>query len=226
MSVANEIVSLQASDGHSLQAFVARPAGTPRGALVVLQEIFGVNAHIRSVAEGFAGDGWLAIAPALFDRVERNVELGYAAADIARGRTLKDAVGDEQVLLDIATAQAHVAADGPVATIGYCWGGTMAWLAATRQPGLAAAVAYYGSGIAGLLGSTPRCPVQAHFGAKDASIPESAIDALRQAHPQVEVHVYPADHGFNCDRRGSFDAASAALARERTLAFLQAHAGR
>jgi carboxymethylenebutenolidase len=226
MSSSTETVSLQAGDGHRFAAFVARPTAAPRGALVVLQEIFGVNDHIRSVAEGFAGNGWLAIAPALFDRVERDVELGYAAPDIARGRALKDAVGDEQVLLDIAAAQAHVAGAGAVATIGYCWGGTMAWLAATRLPGLAAAVAYYGSGIAGLLGATPRCAVQAHFGAKDASIPISAIDALRQAHPQVEVHVYPADHGFNCDRRASFDAASAARARERTLAFLQTHAGR
>ncbi|NUZ06468.1 dienelactone hydrolase family protein [Piscinibacter koreensis] len=226
MSPSNETVSLQASDGHRFSAYVARPASAPRGAIVVLQEIFGVNSHIRSVTDGFAADGWLAIAPALFDRTERDVQLGYTADDVARGRTLKGAVDDEQVLLDIAAAQAHVADAGPVATIGYCWGGTMSWLAAARLPGLAAAVAYYGSGIAGLLDEAPRCPVLAHFGDKDSSIPPSAIDALRKAHPQVEVHVYPADHGFNCDQRASFDAASARTARERTLAFLGAHASK
>ena len=215
-------VTLQAADGHSLEAYVARPSGTPVGALVVVQEIFGVNSHIRSVADGFAADGWLAIAPALFDRVERGLEIGYSSADIERGKQLKAACNNETALLDIAAAVAHVAASGPVSVVGYCWGGTLTWLAACRLDGLAAAVSYYGGGIGELVSLEPRCPVLAHFGEKDAGIPLSVVDALRRAHPKVEVHLYPAGHGFNCDQRGSFEPDSAALARERTLGFLNA----
>lgn len=216
-------LKLQAADGHRLDAYLAQPAGAPRGALVVLQEIFGVNSHIRSVADGYAAEGWLAIAPALFDRVARGVEIGYAPADVERGRELKGGCGNETALLDIAAAVAHVAPNGPVAVVGYCWGGTLAWLAACKQDGLSAAVAYYGSGIVDLVGLEPKCPVQAHFGEKDASIPLAAVDALRKAHPEVDVHVYPAGHGFNCEQRAAFEATSAALARERTLRFLRAH---
>ena len=216
--------TLQAADGHRLAAYRAVPSGKPRGALVVLQEIFGVNSHIRAVADGYAADGWLAIAPAMFDRVERGVEIGYTPADIERGRKLKDGCSNDHALLDIAAAVDSVRSAGKVAVIGYCWGGTLAWLAACRQPGLAAAVSYYGGGIGELIDLTPRCPVLAHFGERDASIPPSVPEALRQAHPEVEIHIYPAGHGFNCDQRGSFDAASAKLARERSLAFLGAHA--
>jgi len=216
-------VPLQAADGHRLAAYLAKPTAAPRGALVVLQEIFGVNSHIRSVADGFAADGWLAIAPAMFDRVERGVELGYEPADIERGRGIRGGCDNESALLDIAAAVAHVSSSGPVAVIGYCWGGTLAWLAACRQEGLSAAVAYYGSGIVDLIDLQPKCSVQAHFGEKDASIPLDAIEKLRKAHPQVEVHVYPAGHGFNCEQRAAYHAPSAALARERTLQFLQAH---
>ncbi|MEO7336107.1 MAG: dienelactone hydrolase family protein [Caldimonas sp.] len=213
-------VTLTAADGHSLAAYVARPSGTPRGGLVVLQEIFGVNSHIRAVADGYAADGWVAIAPALFDRIEVGIELGYGAADVDRGRALKAACIDEKSLLDIAAAVDHVAATGSVAVVGYCWGGTLAWLAACRMNGLRASVAYYGSGIADLAGLKPMCPVQMHFGEQDASIPPAAIDAVRKAHPEVEVHVYPAGHGFNCDQRSAYHPDSAALARERTLRFL------
>jgi carboxymethylenebutenolidase len=216
--------TLHAADGHRLAAYRATPEGKPRGALVVLQEIFGVNSHIRSVADGYARNGWLAIAPALFDRVERGIEIGYTPADIERGRTLKGAVSNDSALLDIGAAVDAVKSAGRVGVIGYCWGGTLAWLAACRQPGLAAAVSYYGGGIGELVDLTPRCPVLAHFGDSDASIPLSVVDALRKAHPEVEVHIYPAGHGFNCDQRGSFDPASAALARERSLAFLNARA--
>jgi carboxymethylenebutenolidase len=216
--------TLRAADGHRLAAYRAAPPGKPRGALVVIQEIFGVNSHIRSVVDGYAADGWLAVAPAMFDRVERGVEIGYAPADIERGRQLKGGCSNDHTLLDSAAAVDSVRAAGRVAVIGYCWGGTLAWLAACRQPGLCAAVSYYGGGIGELVDLTPRCPVLAHVGDRDASIPLTVVDALRAAHPEVEVHVYPAGHGFNCDQRGSFDAASAKLARERSLAFLNAHA--
>ena len=216
--------TLQAADGHRLSAYRAVPAGKPRGALVVVQEIFGVNSHIRAVADGYAADGWLAIAPAMFDRVERGIELGYTPADIERGRELKGGCSNDHALLDIAAAVDSVRAAGKVAVIGYCWGGTLAWLAACRQPGLSAAVSYYGGGIGEMIDLTPRCPVLAHFGERDASIPLSVPEALRTAHPDVEIHIYPAGHGFNCDQRGSFDAASAKLARERSLAFLKTHA--
>jgi len=214
--------TLQAADGHRLAAYRAVPAGKPRGALVVVQEIFGVNSHIRAVADGYAADGWLAIAPAMFDRVERGIELGYTPADIERGRELKGGCSNDPALLDIAAAVDTVRSAGKVAVIGYCWGGTLAWLAACRQPGLSAAVSYYGGGIGELIDLTPRCPVLAHFGERDASIPLTVPEALRKAHPEVEIHIYPAGHGFNCDQRGSFDAPSAKLARERSLAFLNA----
>jgi carboxymethylenebutenolidase len=219
-------LELQASDGHRLAAYRADPAGAPRGALVVLQEIFGVNSHVRAVADGYAADGWVAIAPALFDRVERAVEIGYSPDDVQRGIKLRAGCKPEDTLLDIAAAVEAVRSAGPVGVIGYCWGGTLAWLAAARQPGLAAAVAYYGGGIGELLELEPLCPVLAHFGDQDTSIPLSVSEAMRKKHPQVEVHIYHAGHGFNCDQRGSFDAPSAKLARERTLQFLQQHVKR
>jgi carboxymethylenebutenolidase len=214
-------VTLKAADGHTLDAYRVAPAAPPRGAIVVIQEIFGVNSHIRSVADGFAADGWLAIAPAMFDRVGRAIELGYTPADIERGRDIRAKVTNDQALLDIGAAVDAVESAGKVAVIGYCWGGTLAWLAAGRQPGLAAAVSYYGGGVADLLKLKPRCPVMAHFGDQDQSIPVKVADDLRRAHPEAEVFVYSAGHGFNCDQRGSFDPPSAALARERTIAFLK-----
>jgi carboxymethylenebutenolidase len=213
--------TLKAADGHTFTAYQAAPAAKPRGALIVLQEIFGVNSHIRSVADGFAAEGWLAIAPALFDRVERGVEIGYTPPDVERGRTIRGGVTNEAALLDIAAAVDAVKSAGKVAVIGYCWGGTLAWLAACKQPGLAAAVSYYGGGIAEMLAMPPLCPVQAHFGDQDHGIPVSVAADLKKAHPDVDVHMYHAGHGFNCDQRASFDPASAALARERTLAFLK-----
>lgn len=216
-------LTLKAADGHSLAAYQAVPAARPRGALVVVQEIFGVNSHIRSVADGFAADGWLAIAPALFDRVERGVDIGYTPADIERGRQIRGGVSNDAALLDIAAAVAAVQSAGKVAVVGYCWGGTLAWLAACKQPVLAAAVSYYGGNIAEMLDMQPQCPVLAHFGDQDHGIPVSVSESLKQKHPEVEVHLYHAGHGFNCDQRGSFDPASAALARERTVAFLKQH---
>nr|WP_157270873.1 dienelactone hydrolase family protein [Azohydromonas aeria] len=216
---------LQAADGHRLDAFVARPQGTPRGALVVLQEIFGVNSHIRAVAQGFADEGFVAIAPALFDRQQRGIEMGYAPEDIQRGRQFKTAADPSLALQDIAAAIAEGAQYGKVGIVGYCWGGLMVWLAACRLDGLAAAISYYGAGVPDQAALTPRCPVLMHFGERDNSIPVPSVEAFRQAQPQVEIQLYPADHGFNCDQRAAFEPQSAALARQRTLEFLHRHVG-
>lgn len=219
------VQELQAADGHHLSAYVARPQGTPRGALVVLQEIFGVNSHIRSVADRYAAEGYLAIAPALFDRLQRGVELGYGEDDVKRGRELKMASQQDLARQDIAAAVAEGAQAGKVGIVGYCWGGLMTWLAACKVDGLSAAISYYGAGIPDQAALQPRCPVLMHFGERDHLIPQPQVQAFTQARPEVEVHVYPADHGFNCDQRAAFEPASADLARQRTLAFLQRHVG-
>ncbi len=216
---------LKAADGHRFDAYVAAASAAPRGALVVVQEIFGVNSHVRSVADGFAADGYLAIAPALFDRVERGVDLGYGEADIQRGFALKTATGNEHPLLDIAAAMSRVGSAGKVGVIGYCWGGLLSWLAACSLDGLAASIAYYGGGVPSHAELKPRCPVLAHFGDRDSHIPLDTVEAFRAAQPAVAIRLYPAQHGFNCDQRASYDPASAALARERTLAFLRQHVG-
>jgi carboxymethylenebutenolidase len=216
---------LTASDGFKLAAYVSQPAAAPRGAIVVIQEIFGVNAHVRAVCDGFAADGYLAIAPALFDRQTKGVELGYAEQDIAKGRDFKAGANTDAALLDLAAARDHVREAGRVGVVGYCWGGYLAWLAACRLDGLAAAVVYYGGGIGDVLAEIPRCPVLGHFGERDAMIPMAVIDDWRARHPQHPVHTYDAGHGFNCDHRGSHDAGAAATARERTLAFFRQHVG-
>lgn len=218
-------ITLEAADGHRFAAWSATPVGAPRGGLVVVQEIFGVNEHMRRVADDYAADGYLAVAPALFDRLERGVELGYDDAGIRRGRELKQAGGHDQPLLDLAAAVAYAAGAGKVGIVGYCWGGLLAWLAAAKVDGLAAAVPYYGGGIPDHAALVPRCPVLAHFGARDAMIALTGVEALRHAHPEVDVQLYDAGHGFNCDQRASFDDAAAALARERTLAFVRRHVG-
>ena len=221
----SQTLELTAADGHRFSAYVATPKDKPRGALVVVQEIFGVNSHIRAVADGYAADGYLAIAPALFDRVERGVEIGYSDAEIQRGFGLKTASGNDKPLLDIAAAQAHVRHAGKVGVLGYCWGGLLSWLAACELDGLSASVPYYGGGVHNHAALKPRCPVLAHFGEKDTHIPLDTVEAFRAAQPGVTIHLYPAHHGFNCDQRGSYDAPSAKLARERTLAFLRQHLG-
>jgi carboxymethylenebutenolidase len=218
-------MQLKASDGFTLDAYRADPKGTPRGAIVVIQEIFGVNSHVRAVCDGFAADGYVAIAPALFDRVERNVELGYDNADIARGRAIRAKVDTEEALRDVDAARLAVAAVGRVGAVGYCWGGYLSWLAAARIEGFAAAVVYYGGGIGSVLGEKPRCPVLGHFGEHDAHIPLSEVDTWRKRYPEHPVHVYDAGHGFNCDQRGSYDAKAAKLACERTLEFFGRHVG-
>ena len=219
------IIELTASDGHRLAAYRADPAGKPRGGLVVIQEIFGVNSHIRSVADGYAADGYLAIAPALFDRAERGFEVGYSPPEIERGRAVRAKVSLDDALKDVAAADTAAAPAGKVGIVGYCWGGTVVWAAATRLDGLAAASPHYGGGIAEIATERPRCPVMFHFGETDQQIPMTDVEKIRTAQPGQTVHTYPAGHGFNCDQRGSYHAPSAKLARERTLAFLRQHVG-
>ena len=218
------MTGLVAADGHRLQAYEAVPVGAARGGVVVVQEIFGVNDHIRRVADGYAADGYRVIAPALFDRVRPGIELGYTDADIAEGRKIRGQLTFEQALADVEAARKALG-DGNIGIVGYCWGGTVTWLAAARLPGFAAAASYYSGGIGQFAVEHPRCPTQCHFGEKDHAIPLTEVAAVRDANPAVEVYTYPAGHGFNCDARASFDAAAAKLARERTLAFFSKHIG-
>jgi carboxymethylenebutenolidase len=218
-------IELTAADGHRLNAYVAEPATAPRAAVVVVQEIFGVNSHIRSVADGYAAAGYLAIAPALYDRVERNYETGYAQDEIQRGAAIKPKIGWDKAMADVTAALEAVKKAGKVGIVGYCWGGTVTWLAAARVPGLAAAASYYGGQVPEFIGEQPRCPVMFHFGEKDASIPLEKAKAVAAAHPEAIAHFYPAGHGFNCDQRGSYDALAARVARERTLEFFAKHLG-
>lgn len=222
--------TLTPADGTQVPAHVARPTGTPRGAVVVLQEIFGVNAHIRAVADGYAAQGYLAVAPALFQRLQPDVDLGYGDADRQAGVALKaaaEALPAPGVLADVQAAIDWAAQDSGarVAVVGYCWGGLLAWRAAALLQGLSAAVPYYGGGMTteAERGRTPQCPVLAHFAGQDPWIPLDTVQAFRQAQPDVTVELYDAHHGFNCDHRAAWHAPSAALARERTLAFLARH---
>jgi carboxymethylenebutenolidase len=224
--IMGEMLTLTAADGHRLSAYRATPAGKPRGALVVIQEIFGVNSHIKKVTDGFAADGYVAIAPALFDRVERDFETGYAPADIERGRMVRGKLQIEDAVKDIAAAVTELQKTGlKVGVVGYCFGGTMAWLAATRIPGVAAAASFYGGGVADAAGEQPRCPVIFHFGETDASIPKDHWDRIKAQHPKIPMHTYPAGHGFSCDERGSFHEPSARQARQRTIDFFREHVG-
>jgi len=222
MATTGTTIALTARDGHTLSAWRADPAGTPKGGVVVVQEIFGLNPHIRAVADGFADAGWLAIAPALFDRTGPGIELGYDPDGIAKGREIAFGQPQENALADVEAAIAETRRlTGTVAVVGYCWGGTLAWLSATRLS-VDAAVGYYGGGIAKTATETPKAPVMLHFGETDHAIPMSDVAIVRTAQPAVTVHVYPAGHGFNCSERASFHAPSADLALRRTLAFLEA----
>ncbi|WP_311223449.1 MULTISPECIES: dienelactone hydrolase family protein [unclassified Acidovorax] len=225
-------VDLTSADGFTVPAWVAQPEGPVRGAVVVLQEIFGVNSHIRSVADRLAARGYAAVAPATFERVAPGVELGYTGEDMQAGMALKtqvEALPGAGVLPDIQAAIDHAAqlGGGKVGIVGFCWGGLLTWRAACELKGLSAAICYYGGGMTQdeEAARTPACPVLAHFGRRDHFIPLDGVQALSRAHPEVEIHVYDADHGFNCDQRGSYDEASATAARERTLAFLAQHVG-
>lgn len=221
-----QMIELKAADGFALQAYRAEPAGKPRGGVVVLQEIWGVNDHIRRVTDGYAADGYLAVAPALFDRAEAGVMMDqYTPETRERGFGIVQKMDIENALKDIAAAVASVAGAGKTGVVGYCFGGRLAWLSASRLSGVAASVPYYGGGIPGLAAEQPKCPVMLHFGERDAHIPVASVEEFKKAHSSLPVHLYAADHGFNCDQRSSFDAPAAKLARERTIAFLRQHVG-
>ena len=220
-----QAIELTAGDGFKLAAYRADPSAKPRGGLVVAQEIFGVNSHIRSVCDGYAADGYSVIAPALFDRYQRGVDIGYTPDDIAKGRDLKGRTQIDAALLDVAAARDALSTAGKVGIIGYCWGGYVAWMAASRLSGYACTIPYYGGGVLEAGAEKPKCPVMAHFGERDSMIPVDGVRKLAAAHPEAQVFVYAADHGFNCDQRGSYDAAAAKTARERSLAFLRQHVG-
>lgn len=225
-----QFVDLTSGDGFVFPAWVAQPDGAPRGAVVVLQEIFGVNSHIRAVADGYAEAGYRVVAPSTFHRVQAGVDLGYTEADMNAGFGLKTAVEGlpaAGVMPDIQAAIDYAARAGKVGILGFCWGGLLTWRAACTLKGLSAAVPFYGGGITAPdeVARQPKVPVMAHFGDQDHWIPLDGVEAFKQAHPEVEAHIYHANHGFNCDHRGSYDATAAALARERTLAFLARHVG-
>ena len=226
-----QIIHLTAADGFSLPAYVAEPAGKPKGAVVVVQEIFGVNSHIRNVADGYAAAGYLAVAPATFHRVQADVDLGYSDADMGTGfgfKTAVDALPEPGVMQDLQAAidYAHAGAEGgKVGIVGYCWGGLLTWRSACALSGLSAVVCYYGGGMTTAEESArhPTCPVLAHFGNQDHWIPLDTVESFKLAHPEVQVHIYEANHGFNCDQRGSYNEAAAKLALERTHAFFAKH---
>jgi carboxymethylenebutenolidase len=219
------MIQLTADDSHRLDAYEVVPDGAS-ASVVIVQEIFGVNEHIRSVVDRFANLGYRAIAPAMFDRAERGVELDYDAEGIERGRDLRSRIDWDDSVLDVGAAVARVAETGPVAVVGYCYGGSMAWLAASSLP-IAASVGYYGGQIREFVDRTPRVPTMLHFGALDHAIPLDGVQEVAARYPEVAVHVYAdAGHGFSCDARGSYHPESAALAQERTNAFLATHLGR
>lgn len=214
-------IDLKAADGHTFKGWQASPAGPAKAGLVVLQEIFGVNEYIRQVVDEYAERGYLAVAPALFDRVRRDVELDYT--NFAPGREIVDALGLDQVTLDLQASIEAVRSAGRVGVVGYCWGGAIADLAACRTDA-DAAVAYYGRALVNWLDEKPRCPVLYHFGEKDPLIPMDLVERIRAARPGRQIHIYPgAGHGFSCDARPDFHAPSAGLALERTLEFFDRH---
>ena len=213
-------IKLKGADGFVFDAWEARPRGDCLGAVVVIQEVFGVNSHIRSVADGYAADGFYAIAPALFDRVEPGIELGYEGADLERGIDIAFGKLDmKKTLADIQATIDHAAQYGNVGIVGYCFGGLLTWLAACQLQNLSAASSYYGGGVPDQANLDPQCPIILHFGERDTYIPMASVHRFIKRHPNLAVFTYDADHGFNCDQRGSYDAAAAALARKRTLEF-------
>src|SRR2546428_1499734 len=221
-----ETVTLGAGDGRRLTGCRAASARAARAGLVIVQEIFGVNSNIKRVCDGFTADGYVALAPGIFERVEPGFAIGYRPEDIERGRAVRMKIPLEAMVKDVhAAVKALTAEKLKVGVVGYCLGGTLAWLAATRIDGVACAVGYYGGGIADTASETPHCPVLLHFGETDQSIPTEHHAKIRAAHPTLPIHLYPAGHGFNSDERASNDEPSAILARSRTLDFVRRHLG-
>ncbi|HZZ62977.1 MAG TPA: dienelactone hydrolase family protein [Roseiarcus sp.] len=216
-------IELKPEGAGPIRAWRADPAGRPLGGIVVIQEIFGVNAHIRAVTDRFAVDGYLAVAPAVFEHVEPGFDVGYDAESRTRGMAIAGKMDREQAQRDVAAAIQVARQGGKVGIVGYCMGGTVAWAAANRRPNLSAAVCYYGGGILALKDAKPTIPAMLHFGEKDEHIPVAGVRELAALYRDIPVHIYPAGHGFNCDQRESYDAPSAALAWTRTLEFFGKH---
>ncbi len=216
--------TLTTADQHTLGAYRADPQGAVKGGMVVVQEIFGVNHHIRTVCDRLAALCYVAVAPAVFDRFVRNFESGYSPDEIAHARSYLGNLNWDHMMHDVAAAKDDLKGVGPVGVIGFCMGGSAAFLAACRVPGLSAAVAFYGGQIGRFADEKPKCPVQMHFGEKDESIPMSTVEEIRRKQPQAEIYTYPdAPHGFYCDERASYRKEAADLAWSRTLRFLDAH---
>jgi carboxymethylenebutenolidase len=218
-------ITLTASDGFKLGGYRAEPQGKPKGGLVVIQEIFGVNRHIRALCDRFAALGYVAVAPAVFDRIQPNFECGYTPDEIADARTIIPKIDWAAMLLDTQAAIDNVKPAGKVGIIGFCMGGTIAFLAAGKLAGLSAAISYYGGQIAKNADLQPKVPMLMHFGDQDQSIPMSDVELIKQKRTDSEIHVYPGGHGFSCDERGSFHEASHKVAWERTLAWLGKYVG-
>ncbi len=217
-------VSLIASDHHKLGGYRADPQGTPKGGLVVVQEIFGVNHHIRAVCDRLAALGYVAVAPAVFDRFVRDFECGYTPDEIAHARSYLGNLNWDHMVADMSAAVGALKGVGPLGTIGFCMGGTAAFLAACRIPGLSAAVAFYGGMIGKFAEEKPKCPMQMHFGEKDEGIPLSTVEEIKKKQPQAEIYTYPgAPHGFYCDERASYRKDAGDLAWSRTKEFLARH---
>lgn len=220
------MIELKAADGARIGAYKASPDSAPKGGIVVVQEIFGVNHHIRSVADRFAAAGYVALAPAIFDRAEKGVELAYDEPGMTRGMGLAKKIPFGQHFLSIEAAIEALADAGPIGIVGFCLGGTLAFAAAAQSEFLSAAVGYYGGGIAGMAPTDLNCPIELHFGEHDDHIPAADIAKIKASYPDVPVYTYPAGHGFNCDERASYDKPSADLAWTRTMVFLAHEMGK
>ncbi len=219
-----EHITLTARDGFKLGAYVARPAGQPKGGIVVIQEIFGVNHHIRATADRYAAEGYLAVAPAIYDRAHKDYESGYDQPDVQAGFAIRQKLKDDEIMLDIAAALAEAAKGGKVGVVGYCFGGTMTFLSACNLPGVAASVAYYGGGLAKVCDQKPKAPTMLMFGETDHSIPPADVEKIKAARPDCECHVFKnAGHGFNCDERGAYNKEAADAARSLAFAFFASH---
>ena len=216
----NDSIELTGTDGFAFSAYLAKPTGEIKGRVVVIQEIFGVNDHIREVCDGYAEQGYIALAPALFDRVAPGIELGYEGDDMTQG--IEIAMGKLEMpntMCDVQAAIDYLAKDGKVGVVGYCFGGLLTWLSAADANNIACASGYYGGGIAQSIEKAPKVPTILHFGDLDAHIPITDVKSIDEAHPEVMVYTYDADHGFNCDHRASYNETAATLARQRTLGF-------
>lgn len=216
----NEIIEITSKDNHQFSAYISQPSGKPKAGIVIIQEIFGVNAHIKEVTDLYASKGYLSIAPSLFDRIEKNVTLDYDEKGVSKGRNLKE-LCDINALKDIEASISVVSSAGKVGVIGYCWGGSLSWRIGCDSSNVSAAVCYYGGDIPKLKDLKPNCSVLTHFGEFDKGIPMNEVKIFEKTRPEVLTYTYPADHGFNCNHRSQFNKSCSGIALDRTLKFLE-----